>query len=381
MNVNNSKMDFNTHQTGKRVKIVFKNNNNNNNSDGDSGDSGEEASGNVQLKVQLKSKDDEIAQLKAQLKSRDAEIAQLKAKASNADLVADITDIVDWECENKICSTHEKKENVSRELLHLVKKHGIEKNVLKIMREKLKQTPFVIKPGDLWKHSLEYFDGNEMLVEFIKDVSELTPKGIAKSPNADCGKYELLCRLLLPNSKQPKKGDFEDNGEIIEVKGDQARIIDPQLCGVQYRENCKKIFEGCNIEGNIVTKGGLKGEIAYEIEKKQHKEHFQKEFKKDPATSKKIIAEYFIVNGWSVTDKEIDDIFKTGSWNQETMNKTSCKKMFTKYKQQEKFDKMIIFGNGTDVKIITEAEDLDEMQIIGDYFRINQFKNVGWYVA
>jgi hypothetical protein len=368
-------MDFNT-QPKSRKKIVFKNNNNNNNSD-----NGEEASGDPQLK----SRDDEIAQLKdenaqlkAQLKSRDDEIAQLKMKAAHADRIADIPDLVDWVCENKIGSTLDKNENIARDMLHLVQKHRIEKNDMKIIREKLKQKPFTIKQGNLWEHSLEYFDGNKRYVEYFKDIGQLTPKGIEKSPNAACGKFELLCRLLLPNSKQSKKGDIEDNGEIIEVKGNQVRIFDTQLTGVQYKANCIKICKD-NIEGNKVTKGGLKGETVYEIEKPQYKEHYQKEFEKIEAS--KLMVEYFNINGWSATNKEIDSIFETGSWNQETMKKIILKKMFIKYKQQEKFDKMYIFGDGTDVKIITHAEDLDNIQITNDFFRINQYKNVGWYIA
>ena len=54
--------------------------------------------------------------------------------------------------------------------------------------------------------------------------------------------------------------------------------------------------------------------------------------------------------------------------------------MFIKYKQQTTFDKMYIFGDGTNVKIITDVEDLDKIKITSDYFRINQSTPVGWYI-
>jgi hypothetical protein len=62
------------------------------------------------------------------------------------------------------------------------------------------------------------------------------------------------------------------------------------------------------------------------------------------------------------------------------MKKITLRKMFIKYKQKTEFNKMYIFGNGTDVKIISEPEDLDKIQIYDNYFRINQAANVGWYI-
>jgi hypothetical protein len=55
--------------------------------------------------------------------------------------------------------------------------------------------------------------------------------------------------------------------------------------------------------------------------------------------------------------------------------------MFIKYQQKSEFNKMYIFGNGTNVKIISNPEDLDKIQIVADYFRINQAANVGWYIV
>ena len=44
------------------------------------------------------------------------------------------------------------------------------------------------------------------------------------------------------------------------------------------------------------------------------------------------------------------------------------------------FNKMIIFGNGTNMKIIENENDLNKCKITSDYFRINQTLNIGWYI-
>ena len=284
----------------------------------------------------------------------------------------------DWLNENKIGATNEKTETIVWEIFRYVVKHGVESDI-HLIKEKLKQTPCFIGEGNLWEYLLEYFDGNTRIVAFCQDISELTPCGLNTSPNACCGKFELLYRLLRPNSSQPKKGDIVDNGERCEIKGSEVRISDTELIGIEYKKNCSKIFEG-HIVGNIVKKGGLAGSGVYEIEKKQYKAHYQREFAKDISLSKRLIRDYLNDNGWQCDDGEIECIFENNDWNQDTMNKIITRKMYMKYKQKMGFDKMFIFGNGTNVKIIGGPNDLDKIQITSDYFRINQTGNVGWYI-
>jgi hypothetical protein len=296
----------------------------------------------------------------------------------NQELNQRLTLISNWLIENKIGTTEDKVEEIVWQILRCVIKHNIE-NDIHAIKEQLKQTPFNICEGNLWECLLEYFNNNNKYVAFFQDISELTPRGINTSPNACCGKFELLYRLLRPNSQQPKKGDIMDNGKIYELKGSEVRICDTELIGNEYKKKCTKLFEG-HILGNTVKTGGLKGSSVYEIEKKQHKEHYKKEFEKDIQFSKKIIGEYLDENGWGSTLDEIEYIFENGIWNQENMKKIILKKMFIKYKQKAEFDKMYIFGDGTNVKIISGPEELNKIQITDDYFRINQPNPVGWYI-
>lgn len=296
----------------------------------------------------------------------------------NQELNQKITLISNWLIENKIGKTEDKVEEIVWQILRCVVKHNIE-NDIHAIKEQLKQTPFIICEGNLWECLLEYFNNNNKYVAFFQDISELTPRGINTSPNACCGKFELLYRLLRPNSQQPKAGDIMDNGKIYELKGSEVRISDTELIGTEYKKKCTKLFEG-HILGNTVKTGGLKGSNVYEIEKKQYKEHYKKEFEKDIQFSKKLIGEYLNENGWGSTNDEIEYIFENDIWNQDNMKKIILKKMFIKYKEKAEFDKMYIFGDGTNVKIISGPEELDKIQITDDYFRINQPNPVGWYI-
>ena len=295
------------------------------------------------------------------------------------ELNARLTVIRDWLDANKIGATTEKRETIVWELFPCVVKHCVESDIPVIMGQ-LKQNQFRITSGNLWEDLLKYFNGNTKYVAFFEDISKMTPCGLNSSPNACCGKFELMYRLLRPDSTQPKRGDIMDNGEKYELKGCEVRMSDTKLTGEQYRKNCTKLFEE-HIAPNNVKTGGLKGASVYEIEKKQYKEHYQKEFGKDVTKSRQLIRAYFTENGWECSDMEIERIFDNGVWSQEIMNKVIVEKMFIKYKQKMGFDKMYIFGDGTNVKVICEPTDLDKIQITADYFRINQTGPVGFYVA
>jgi hypothetical protein len=349
--------------------------------------------------------------------------------------------IQDWLNYNKIGATKEKTKSIACEMFWSLMNNDIDPSDIVAIKAHIDLSPFSIQEGNIWTYLLEYFDRSPLSVDskkyvaFFRDISELTPCGLNTSPNASCGKFELLYRLLRPNSRQPKKGDIVDDGKIYELKGSETRILDTDLTGVEYKKKCTKIFDG-HIVGNTVKTGGLKGSNVYEIEKTQYKHHYQTEFAKNVPLSKQLLREYFKENGWECIDVEIDSMFSSVQseedtpdspakqmrsatactvsiqdsplrlenhsiperrhnalricesvgiaqylWHQDILQKLILQKMFIKYKTKMNFDKIYIFGDGTNIKILGGPEDLDKVKITTDYFRINQTLNVGYYIV
>jgi hypothetical protein len=81
------------------------------------------------------------------------------------------------------------------------------------------------------------------------------------------------------------------------------------------------------------------------------------------------------------SDNDIEHIFANNKWHQDELQHFILKKLFVEYKTKNGFDKMIIFGDGTNVKILNVEHDLHKITIVSDYFRINQTANIGWYIA
>ena len=87
--------------------------------------------------------------------------------------------------------------------------------------------PYNFKEGHLWDDLSKYFQ-TEKYIPFFKLINELTPPELGTSPNACCGKGELLYRLLIPNSRaSKKKGDIIiDNTLIMDGFNLAYRTID-----------------------------------------------------------------------------------------------------------------------------------------------------------
>lgn len=283
-----------------------------------------------------------------------------------------------WLEKNEIGKTKEKRIDIARHMFWLFLENELTVEDIDEIILHIDNNPFYFKENDIWKSIEDYFK-KEKYVNFFRGISNLTPSGLNTSPNACCGKFELLYRLLRPLSRQPDKGDICDNGENIELKGEEVRISSSQITGKNYNKITQRIFEK-HISGNIIKSGGLKGIMAFEIEKKQYYDHYNNEFKK---CSKQQVQELFSELLCSLlidfNNDDLQSIFDS-EYNQKYFQKLLMKDWFNKYKKNSEFTKMIIFGNGTDVKIIESDFDLDKLEITNDYFRINQNANIGWYI-
>jgi hypothetical protein len=293
--------------------------------------------------------------------------------------------IVEWLNDNNIGNSNKNKMNIAREIFWVIIEHDLENDIQNI-KHHITHNEFVFTEGNVWDSIFAYFNGNHAYTEFCKDVSELTPSGLNTSPNACCGKFELLYRLLRPQAIQPQRGDILDNGVKIEIKGKTGddggvRISSTELTGKTYKTNNDCVFKDSGIKPNNVKTGGLKNTAVYEIEKSQYNEHYKKEFERDIPLSKRFIQKYLEINGWISSDNDIEQIFANNKWHQDKLQQIILKKLFVEYKTKNGFDKMIIFGDGTNVKILNGEHDLNKITIVSDYFRINQSANVGWYIV
>jgi hypothetical protein len=289
--------------------------------------------------------------------------------------------LVQWLQENKIGKNESKRLSIARELFWKCCDSRMTEEDLLFIRKKLTESEFVFQPGNLWIQ-LDTFFGSSKITNFMKHIAELTPTGLNTSPNACCGKFELLYRLLRKNSFQPNKGDISDNGVIIELKGQQVRISSHDLIGCKYKSITDKIFNG-KIKGNIVKSGKLKGKTVFEVEKRSHFLHYQNQFKlRTPEECQKMMSHLLSelhING-NIQEMVKKIMNNSNDYQQEIYQRILLNDWFEKYKARMSFDKLMIFGDGKNVKIIENTEQLSNCRITSDYFRIAQTTSLGWYI-
>jgi hypothetical protein len=312
-----------------------------------------------------------------------------------------LTAITSWLARSNIGKSPEKRQTIARGLFWPVFDNNIGIDFLCKLSSTLATVPFVIQEGDLFNQLSIYADENQLLsssdcnlTSFWKAIAGMTPTGLNTSPNACCGKYELLYRLLRPHTTQPNKGDVLDEGLIIELKGEGVRLSDPTLTGLSYIRTTNALFSRTKFEGNISSAAKWRGELVFEIEKKHKKKHYITQFAQDAPLARQLISEYLKIHSFcleSQADKFASDIIPSildsqtgdtiyGEYNQDKLHEVMIRSFYEKYKSKQKFDRIIIFGDGSDVKFIDNVKNLAKLKLAEDFFRISQTHNVGWYV-
>ena len=280
---------------------------------------------------------------------------------------------------NNICTTEEKRLSVAREMFWSFTDSELEQNDLKVIQSKIKVVEFTFTQGNLWTQLDQYFR-NPKYIKFFRLIFNMTPVGLNTSPNACCGKGELMYRLLRPLSSQPKKGDIQDGARKLELKGSETRISSQNITGKQYASITRNALSSL-ISGNTVSSGSLKDTIQYEIEKGKNREHYSSEFAKlEFLVRKNAMIEIFKGLNIDVTSSDSIDTIVAKDFNQELYQRTLLADFYSKYKKQSEFDTLIFFGDGTNVKMLSSVADLDKVVITNDYFRIAQSANIGWYI-
>lgn len=320
---------------------------------------------------------------------------------SRSQVIQSLGAITQWVASSNIGKTVAKQESIAKELFWPVFENNLSVEQIITLRETLATKPFEIKEGNIFEQLDAYVAANDLgaphsLSALWKAIAEMTPTGLNTSPNACCGKYELLYRLVRPSASQPNKGDILDAGVVIELKGKEVRLSDPKLTGMAYIKKTNEIFNDCEFEGNNTTTSKWRGSKVFEIEKAQHRDHYTQQFAKNGSLARRLISRYLNEHGFCdgrfescrvasevipSTGDDGEGVSPTyGEFNQEHLQRVILKSFFKKYKEKQEFDRIIVFGNGTNVKFIENEDDLAKLSIYSDYFRIGQTTNVGWYV-
>ena len=273
--------------------------------------------------------------------------------------------------------------DIARRLFWVFQDNDMTADDIPRLRKHIQDHPFVFQEGNLWEQLKKYFASSmpHIPIKFWKDMANITTKGMATSPNAAAGKYELLYHLLRPQAIQPKKGDALEKGCKTELKGNHVSLRHECLTGREYILKTNAIFE-THFNGNTSTAAfwKTKGEV-FEIEKPKNRAHYQRQFSGKPALARKLMVTYMATHGFGDMADAENIVSADGTFHQDRMLRIILQQLFKSYQKRQEFNRVIVFGDGTQVKIIDKVEDLCKFKMTEDFFRIGQAAcKVGWYI-
>lgn len=224
---------------------------------------------------------------------------------------------------------------------------------------------------------------NDRWLVFAKHLWRQRSVGLG-TPNAASGEGELMFAFLSGDINKPVKGDLCINGENIEIKGENVRVMG-KVSGKEFRRRTLKMCNSYGLNPNISLKTHL---AAVEMEKIHHEQYWRNEISKlDLEGRIKFVSDYFsCMDDDSGIDFSI--LFNDGELDFGRFRKMIVKVLYRLMVKDRCFDKFIILGDGSNVKIISnDLEKFDSqidngnIVILSDYFRINQDSNLGWYIS
>lgn len=220
---------------------------------------------------------------------------------------------------------------------------------------------------------------NPRWLNFAKSLWRQRSVGLG-TPNAASGEGELMFIFLSKEISKPVKGDLMIDGEVIEIKGEGVRV-NAGISGKNFRLKTLQILNKYKLKPNISYRTKLE---AVEIEKIQHQEYWSNELIKIPLYEQKMfISEY--LNCIDNNKHNVEELFDI-NLNFDKFVKYIVKTLYTVMIKDSSFDKMVILGDGTNIKIISNDNfnknvDNGMINILSDYFRINQDANIAWYIS
>lgn len=267
------------------------------------------------------------------------------------------------------------------EMKMIAVKTGINGNDIKKIIDVVSTGKLEFKPGNLITELCKYFDiEKDKCEKFFVEISHSTFSKLNNSPNACCGKFELLYLLLVKGSKKSKRnGDIEVNKKTIEFKGKEVRLMNRNVSGKHYKLKMDKIIDEFNIKPNIQYRSK---KYAFEPEKKRYREHYKDEFER--INKPEIFIKIFEAMGFDISIGEVEFFFNDGKWSYTNFIKTIASHLVET--TWVGFDELWIFNDGYDLKKFTSKTELissiwsDKIILKSDYFRINQNFPLGWYI-
>ncbi len=259
----------------------------------------------------------------------------------------------------------------ARELFWLAQDTGVEVQDVRATSRLFQRLPLLMADGDIWRrlaHHLDPLPRATAVHEFLQGTARIAPTWLAKSPRATSGKFELFYRLTRPECGWPDRGDVLDGGKVIEIKGRDGRLAHPTVTGMTHHTRSARAFGARGFVPNVSRVSAMKGASSFEVLKPYVQPHYTAQFHRRPADAASAVAEYLEDlgavpegQGLAAAAYALGGAEPVG----ERLRRLWLEAIYDEHAASRQLDRLIVFGDGADVKIIDERDQLDKLEISG----------------
>lgn len=260
----------------------------------------------------------------------------------------------------------------ARELFWLAQDTGMGASDALAARRLFQRLDLQIGDGDLWRRLANHLDPLPRAGPthaFLRQVSQIAPSWLSKSPGASSGRFELFYRMTRPGCGWPKRGDVLDRGQIVEIKGLHGQLTHPRVTGDSHHTKSLVAFGPRGFEPNSSRVRAVQGTPSFEIIKPYVHAHYAAQFHARPVAAAEAIAAY--LHSLPALPEErcmavAAGVLGNGESFGENLRRIWLEVIYEENRHGEgAMDRLIVFGDGSNVKVIDHREDLTKLQITG----------------
>ena len=254
----------------------------------------------------------------------------------------------------------------AQELFWIASDLGLGAEAINQASRAFRKAPLDIAPGNVWSQLGQHTQGwleSERLTEFLQTTACIAPTWLAKSVYARPGKFELFYRLTRSGSGTPVRGDILYRGRVIEVKGKGGTLAHPSLTGMCHHYLSAQALGNWGIVPNRVPG---RGEMySHEIIKRPFKKFYAQQFASDSGRAVSALEDY--LESLSIVPRGTGDTVAAeilacpDSWDDE-LRRVWTSAIYREHRANRNFDQLIVFGDGTNVKVINDESDLKSLR-------------------
>lgn len=262
--------------------------------------------------------------------------------------------------------------NGARELFWLAQDSGLDAYGVRMARRLFQRLDFPVADGDMWRRLGNHVDSlphPASTHEFLSKVANVAPTWLSKGPLASAGKFELFYRMTRLGCDWPQRGDALDRGMVVEIKGQNGLLTHSTMTGLSHHNHALTAFGTYGFVPNATRDRKGSVPMSFEVIKPFVQDHYAKQFRQRHLAANEALARYLILMDLCESCCSLDrahHILQEGPEFGDSLRRTWLEAIYDENRNSEKaLDRLVIFGDGSNVKVVDRREDLAKLRITG----------------